>query len=84
MKTDAQAIYQAIDRAEAVAHAQAFARRWRAGYPQLVTRLPRHLPESCLRFSSVRGCSGGNSGRRISLSGASLKFDGVPARWYVL
>ena len=54
MKTDAQAIYQAVDRAEAVAHAQAFARRWRAGYPQLVTRLPRHLPELLAFFQCPR------------------------------
>lgn len=54
MKTDAQAIYQAADRAEAVAHAQAFARRWRAGYPQLVTRLLRDLPELLAFFQCPR------------------------------
>ncbi len=45
VKADAQAIYQAASRAAAVGHAQAFARRWREAYPQLVTRLLRELPE---------------------------------------
>ena len=45
LKADAQAIYQADGRTEAVAQAQAFARRWRAAYPSLVTRLLRDLPE---------------------------------------
>jgi hypothetical protein len=35
MKADAQAIYQASSRSEAVAQAQAFARRWQGAYPQL-------------------------------------------------
>jgi putative transposase len=54
MKTDAQAIYQAADRTEAVAHAHAFARRWREGYPQLVTRLLRDLPELLAFFQCPR------------------------------
>jgi putative transposase len=54
MKTDAQAIYQAADRAEAVAQAQAFARRWRDAYPQLVTRLLRDLPELLAFFQCPR------------------------------
>ena len=54
MKSDAQAIYQAADRTEAVAHAQAFARRWRAGYPQLVTRLLQDLPELLAFFQCPR------------------------------
>lgn len=54
MKTDAQAIYQAASRAEAVAQAQAFARRWRETYPQLVTRLLRDLPELLAFFQCPR------------------------------
>jgi putative transposase len=54
MKADAQAIYQAADRAEAVAQAQAFARRWREAYPQLVTRLLRDLPELLAFFQCPR------------------------------
>lgn len=45
MKVDAQRIYQATSRREAEGAAQAFARRWRDTYPQLVTRLLRDLPE---------------------------------------
>ncbi len=45
MTADAQAIDQATDRAEAVAQAQAFARRWWEASLQLVTRLLRDLPE---------------------------------------
>ena len=45
VKADAQAIYRAASRAEADGQAQAFARRWRDAYPQLVTRLLRDLPE---------------------------------------
>jgi putative transposase len=54
MKADAQAIYQATDRAEAVAQAQAFARRWREAYPQLVTRLLRDLPKLLAFFQCPR------------------------------
>ncbi|TKB53162.1 MAG: IS256 family transposase [Nitrospira sp.] len=54
MKTDAQAIYQAAGRTEAVAHAQVFARRWQEGYPQLVTRLLRDLPELLAFFQCPR------------------------------
>jgi transposase-like protein len=54
MKADAQAIYQAAGRAEAVAQAQAFARRWRGAYPQLVTRLLRDLPELLAFFQCPR------------------------------
>ena len=45
MKADAQRIYQATSRREAAGYAQAFARRWREAYPQLVTRLLLDLPE---------------------------------------
>lgn len=55
MKADAQAIYQAAGRAEAVAQAQAFARRWREAYPQLVTRLLRDLPELLAFFQCPMG-----------------------------
>ncbi len=55
MKADAQAIYQAASRAEAVAQAQAFARRWREVYPQLVTRLLRDLPELLAFFQCPMG-----------------------------
>ena len=54
MKADAQAIYQAADRAEAVAHAQAFAHRWRDASPSLVTRLLRDLPELLAFFQCPR------------------------------
>ena len=54
MKADAQAIDQAADRAEAVAQVQAFARRWREAYPQLVTRLLRDLPELLAFFQCPR------------------------------
>lgn len=54
MKADAQAIYQAGSRAEAVAHAQAFARRWRDPYPSLVARLLRDLPELLAFFQCPR------------------------------
>lgn len=55
MTTDAQAIAQAADRAEAVAQAQAFARRWRDVSPQLVTRLLRDLPEWLAFFQCPKG-----------------------------
>lgn len=54
MKVDAQAIYQAASRTEAVAHAQVFARRWREAYPALVTRLLRDLPELLAFFQGPR------------------------------
>jgi putative transposase len=54
MKTDAQAIYQAANRAEAEAQAQVFARQWRVAYPQLVTRLLRDLPELLAFFQCPR------------------------------
>jgi putative transposase len=54
MKADAQAIYEAVSRAEAVTHAQAFAHRWREAYPQLVTRLLRDLPELLAFFQCPR------------------------------
>jgi putative transposase len=54
MKADAQAIDQAADRAEAVAQVQAFARRWREAYPQLVTWLLRDLPELLAFFQCPR------------------------------
>lgn len=54
MKTDAQAIYQATSRAEAVTQAQAFASRWRDAYPQLVARLFRDLPELLAFFHCPR------------------------------
>jgi putative transposase len=38
----------------AVAQAQAFARRWREGYPQLVVRLLRDLPELLAFFQCPR------------------------------
>jgi putative transposase len=54
MKTDAQAIYPAARRAEAMGQAQAFARRWRDAYPSLVTRLLRDLPELLAFFQCPR------------------------------
>ena len=54
MKADAQAIYQAASRAEAAAHAQVFARRWRDTYPALVARLLRDLPELLAFFQCPR------------------------------
>ncbi len=54
MKADAQAIYQAASRTEAVAHARAFAQRWRATYPTLVTRLLGDLPELLAFFQTPR------------------------------
>ena len=54
MKAEAQAIYQAADRAEAMAYAHAFAHRWREPYPQLVTRLLRDLPELLAFFQCPR------------------------------
>lgn len=54
MKVDAQAIYRASSRAEAVTQAHAFARRWRDPYPQLVTRLLRNLPELLAFFQCPR------------------------------
>ena len=54
MKADAQAIYHATDRAEAVAQAQTVALQWREAYPQLVTRLLRDLPELLAFFQCPR------------------------------
>lgn len=54
MKADAQTISQAAGRAEAVAQAQAFARRGREASPQLVTRLLRELPELLAFFQCPR------------------------------
>jgi putative transposase len=54
MKAEAQAIYQAASRAEAAAHAQAFARRWGNTYPSLVARLLRDLPELLAFFTCPR------------------------------
>lgn len=51
---DARAIYRAASRREAAGQAQAFARRWRAAYPQLVTRLLRELPELLAFFQCPR------------------------------
>lgn len=54
MKGDAQAIYQATSRTKAEHTAQAFARRWKAAYPQVVTRLLRDLPELLAFFRCPR------------------------------
>ena len=54
VKADAQAIYQASSRQEAAGVAQAFARRWRTVYPQVVTRLLRNLPELLAFFQCPR------------------------------
>jgi putative transposase len=54
VKADVQAIYQAASRSEAVAQAQAFARRWQDAYPQLVARLLRGLPELLAFFHCPR------------------------------
>jgi transposase-like protein len=54
VKADAQAIYRASSRQEAEASAQAFARRWRAVYPQVVIRLLRDLPELLAFFQCPR------------------------------
>jgi putative transposase len=45
VKTDAQAIYLADGRRQAVAAARAFCRRWRTDYPSVVKQLERDLPE---------------------------------------
>ncbi|HJU05332.1 MAG TPA: IS256 family transposase [Nitrospiraceae bacterium] len=54
VKADAQAIYRASSRYEAEGYAQAFARRWRAMYPQVVRRLLRDLPELLAFFQCPR------------------------------
>jgi transposase-like protein len=54
MKADAQAIYRASSRQEAEAYAQAFARRWRAVYPQVVRRLLQDLPDLLAFFQCPR------------------------------
>jgi putative transposase len=45
VKADAQAIYLADGRRQAVAAARAFCRRWRSEYPSMVKQLERDLPE---------------------------------------
>jgi len=45
VKADAQAIYLADGRRQAVAAARAFCRRWRSEYPSVVKQLERDLPE---------------------------------------
>jgi putative transposase len=45
VKVDAQAIYLADGRRQAVAAARAFCRRWRSEYPSVVKQLERDLPE---------------------------------------
>jgi transposase-like protein len=55
LKADAQAIYQAASRSEALAYAKVFARRWRDAYPALVTRLLRDLPELLAFFQCSKG-----------------------------
>ena len=54
VKADAQAIYQASSRQGAEGYAHAFAQRWRAVYPQVVTRLLRDLPELLAFFQCPR------------------------------
>lgn len=54
MKADAQAIYQAVSRAEAAHAARTFARRWQDNSPSLVTRLLRDLPELLAFFQCPR------------------------------
>lgn len=54
VKADAQAIYRASSRPEAIAQAHAFTRRWRDPYPQLVTRLLQDLPELLAFFQCPR------------------------------
>jgi putative transposase len=54
VKAEAQAIYQASSRLEAEGYAQAFARRWRTMYPQMVTRLLQDLPELRAFFQCPR------------------------------
>ena len=50
VKTDAQAIYLADGRRQAVAAAPAFCRRWRSDYPSVVKQLERDLPELLALF----------------------------------
>ncbi len=45
VKADAQAIYGADDRAQAVTAARVFCRRWRTAYPRMVRQLEADLPE---------------------------------------
>lgn len=54
VKADAQAIDQASSRREAEGQAQAFARRWGAAYPRLVTRRLRDLPDLLAFFQCPR------------------------------
>ena len=53
-KAEAQALYPATSRSEAEGQAPAFAPRWRALSPQLVTRLRRALPELLAFFPCPR------------------------------
>jgi putative transposase len=51
VKADAQAIYLADGRRQAVAAARAFCRRWRSEYASLVRQLERDLPELLAFFA---------------------------------
>jgi putative transposase len=51
VKADAQAIYLADGRRQAVAAARAFCRRWRSEYPSVVKQLERDLPELLAFFA---------------------------------
>ena len=54
VKTDAQSIYLADGRRQAVAAARAFCRRWRGEYPSVVKQLERDLPELLAFFRFPR------------------------------
>jgi len=54
VKADAQAIYLADGRRQAVAAARAFCRRWRSEYPSVVKQLERDLPELLAFFAFPR------------------------------
>jgi putative transposase len=51
VKVDAQAIYLADGRRQAVAAARSFCRRWRSEYPSVVKQLERDLPELLAFFA---------------------------------
>jgi putative transposase len=51
VKSDAQAIYLADGRRQAVAAARAFCRRWQRDYPTMVRQLERDLPELLAFFA---------------------------------
>ena len=51
VKADAQAIYLADGRSQAVAAGRAFCRRWRSEYPSVAKQLERDLPELLAFFS---------------------------------